>query len=301
MKSIHMKYKHIIYYFIPVILLMSNSCTNNMVTQPDGLNPSLAISQGYHSQLALLSKKGFDITTKTNNDWVKKLKALNVSWHYSWGDKLMPQEPVNVDFVPMIWGFWGNYTKLNAKINTINQLADEGKVHYLLGFNEPDNRHQSNMPVSRAIAAWPTLMKANVPLGSPACANATGKWMQNFMAKVDSLHYRVDFVTVHYYKGINVGNFLKYLRKVHKMYHRPTWITEFAVADWNAKTVSTNKYSPSKVLTFMQQTLPAIDRLGFIQRYAWFSAKTTSRALGTSALFNPDGSLTKLGKFYASE
>jgi hypothetical protein len=35
-----------------------------------------------------------------------------------------------------------------------------------------------------------------------------------------------------------------------------------------------------------------------VERYAWFPAKPDSRALGTSALFDADGKLTRLGECY---
>jgi hypothetical protein len=141
-------------------------------------------------------------------------------------------------------------------------------------------------------------MKVNVPLGSPACAHPTGHWMQAFMKKADSLGYRVDFVTVHSYGGINVGNFINKLKQIHELYGRPVWITEFAVADWEAKN-GINKYSSGQVLTFMKEVLPVLDTLSFIKRYAWFSANATNIHTGSSALFAPDGTITPLGEYYA--
>jgi hypothetical protein len=246
------------------------------------------------------TKKGLCVTTRNDNNWIKRLKAMNVSWHYNWGSKLHPNEPQNIEFVPMIWQARGDLSNLDRTINYLKPLVKADKVHYLLGFNEPDGKGQANMSVDAAIAAWPKLMKLKIPLGSPACVHADNEWMKEFMMQAQKKHYRVDFVTVHWYGGANAKGFVDYLKKIHEMYHKPIWITEFAVGDWNAKTVAENKYSPARVLAFMKELLPELDKLVFLKRYAWFSANTTSPHLGTSALFKPDGTLTKLGEYYSS-
>ena len=155
------------------------------------------------------------------------------------------------------------------------------------------------MTVKTAINAWPHLMNAKVALGSPACANDTDRWMQDFMAQADTLNYRVDFVTVHWYGGDNAVGFINYLKNIYSLYKKPIWITEFAVADWNAISISNNKYSKAQILSFMQQVLPALDQLSFVKRYAWFSASTSDAHLGNSALFNSNGTLTTLGQYYS--
>lgn len=76
------------------------------------------------------------------------------------------------------------------------------------------------------------------------------------------------------------------------------WITEFPVGDWNAKTTAANRYKPDAVLKFMEDILPKLERLDFIERYAWFPARPDSAPLGTSALFDGTGKLTRLGECY---
>ncbi|MGZ3762253.1 MAG: glycoside hydrolase family protein [Mucilaginibacter sp.] len=238
------------------------------------------------------------LTTKENN-WAEALKAMNISWHYSWSGRLNPNEPQNIQFVPMIWKAAGNFTDLDQNINYLEPLVKSQKVRYLLGFNEPDGEKQANMTVDEAIAAWPKLMELGVPLGSPACVHADNDWMKRFMTKATEQRYRVDFITVHWYGGPNVAEFIGYLKKIHKMYHKPIWITEFAVGDWSAKNVAENKFSPEEILAFMKNLLPELDKLSFVEKYAWFSAKPNSPQLGTSALFYSNGTLTSLGKYYS--
>jgi hypothetical protein len=242
-------------------------------------------------------KKGFGIVTK-NADWDSKLEKLNVSWHYSWGHELKSIQPDSIEFVPMIWGAWSDTTAIQNKLNEIVRYANEQKVHYLLDFNEPDNEDQSNMPVERAIAYWPKLMATGLPLGSPGCVHADREWMQKFMEEIEKRKYRVDFVCVHWYGGANAQSLVNYLNKIHELYKRPIWITEFAPADWDASSVQTSNITKEKAANFMKDILPELDKLDFVHRYAWFSAKTTNAALGNSALFYDNGNLSPLGKYY---
>ena len=159
---------------------------------------------------------------------------------------------------------------------------------------------QANMSVLRALEAWPYLMQTCLRLGSPAAVHAHKEWMQEFMKQAEAKNYRVDFVCVHWYGSPNVRSLVNRLREVHKMYGKPIWITEFAVADWKAESREQNRYSPEVVLSFMRELLPKLDDLDFVERYAWFSASEGDKALGTSALFREDASLTTLGQFYAS-
>jgi len=82
------------------------------------------------------------------------------------------------------------------------------------------------------------------------------------------------------------------------MFGLPIWITEFAVGDWKAKSVDENRHKPETVLRFMEGVLPMLDKLDFVERYAWFPAKATSGPLGTCALFDGEGGLTRLGECY---
>lgn len=242
-------------------------------------------------------KKGFGIVTKSAG-WSQKITKLNVAWHYSWGHELKNDEPDSVEFVPMIWGAWSDTAAVVSKIEQVIQYKEQGRVKYLLGFNEPDNKDQANMPVERAIAYWPKLMEAGLPLGSPGCVHADREWMQNFMTEIEQRNYRVDFICVHWYGGANVQSLVNHLKKVYELYNRPIWITEFAPADWNASSVENSNITKEKAATFMKEVLPELDKLDFVHRYAWFSAKKSNAALGNAALFYDNGNLTPLGKYY---
>lgn len=250
-------------------------------------------------EVKINQKKGCCITTK-NSFWSKKIDDLNVSWHYSWNYELKGEEPINIDFVPMIWGAWSDTAKVQAKIDYIKNLKDEGKAKYMLGFNEPDKKEQANMSVEGALAYWPKLEAVGLPLGSPACANPTGDWMKTFMQEATKRNFRIDFVCVHWYGGISVTGFLNRLKEIHDLYHKPIWITEFAPADWGASSPAESKHTKTEILNFMKEALPALDDVDYVHRYAWFSANETSAPLGNAALFNSSNQLTTLGKNYAN-
>lgn len=243
-----------------------------------------------------LGKKGA-CWTITTPDLSKKLSESKVYWHYSWGTTLSSLLPDNVEFVPMTWGKWGVNDALVAKLK---DLKSTGKIHYLLGFNEPDGAQQANMTVDQAIALWPMLEKVGVPLGSPATVDPTGDWMKEFMQKASDKGLRIDFVTVHSYGGNSSTSLINKMQEVYNLYRKPIWITEFAVADWSATSPLTNKYTPAQVLAFMKAVLPQLEALDYVQRYSWFSFNQSSSPGTSSALYDADGNLTPLGVYYAN-
>jgi hypothetical protein len=242
-----------------------------------------------------IGKKGVGITFK-NPDFSYKVSDLKVHWHYSWGSSPSILEPANVDYVPMIWGKGGID---EAKVSELVSLREQGKIRYLLGFNEPDGADQANMTVDEAVERWPLLEAVGVPLGSPGCVNPTGTWMKDFMQRANNEGLRVDFVCVHWYGGANAASLVSKLEEVYELYGKPIWITEFAPADWQAGTVEENRHSPAAVLQFAQTVLPQLEEMSYLQRYAWFPFSQNAPQGTSSALFDPDGNLTALGEFYA--
>lgn len=240
-------------------------------------------------------KRGLGITTKPGSQWREKLERSGARWFYSWGPKAPESIPDKIKFVPMIYGKTG--IELQTKIG---EILKEQRSEELLGFNEPDRVEQSDMKVEEALERWPDIMKLGLRLGSPGCAHANKEWMQAFMKGVAEKNLRVDFITVHSYGGLSVDELMKQLGTVHEEFHRPLWITELGVGDWEAKTRADNRYQPEQIIKFMEQALPRLDQCEFVERYAWFPAKPNNAALGPCALFNEDGSLTPVGQAYRS-
>jgi hypothetical protein len=238
-------------------------------------------------------KKGLGFGPK-NSLWPSMLTDLKCKWCYTWMGNVPDDLPVGMEFIPMV-------RSRGMEVEPIANVARQAEAHgitELLGLNEPDATKQDNMTVEDALERWPLLMETGLRLGSPGCVHPDKEWMIEFMAGVDERKLRVDFVCVHSYGAPNPTAFINRLTKIHKLYDRPLWITEFGVGDWSAKSVEENKHSPEVVLQFMEKVLPMLDKLDFLERYAWFPSGTDSPPLGTSALFDADGALTPLGECY---
>lgn len=226
--------------------------------------------------------------------WSHKTSELGAHWMYSWGNKVREEIPANVEFVPMFWGA-GSVTQEN--LDRIKSLIEAGDVKYVLGFNEPDGASQANMTVDEAIALWPQLEALGVPLVSPATVNPNNDWMVEFMEKAEEQNLRIDYVGVHHYGGANVLAFINKLKETYNAYNRPIWVTEFAVADWNATSPASNRYSEVEVAAFIQEAMAALDDIDWVFRYAWFDGRNAP--LYTSALFDDSARITTIGQLYA--
>jgi hypothetical protein len=238
-------------------------------------------------------KKGIGLGSK-HPQWAPLLTQLQCKWVYTWNRVIPEGVPPGVEFIPMIW----NYNGQPDSISVPATAAKKAGITELMGFNEPDAPKQGNMSVQAALDAWPLLEKTGMRLGSPGCIHPDKQWMIDFMAGVKQRNLRVDFVCAHSYGGPNPDALMKRLENVHKMFGLPIWLTEFGVGDWKAKSVEENVHKPESVLRFMERVLPMLEKSDFVERYAWFPAKPTSIPLGTSALFDANGELTRLGACY---
>ncbi len=253
-----------------------------------GGTPALA-----KSTRAASVKKGLGLGTQSEG-WADKLKEMQINWFYTWGPKAPSGIPDGTSFIPMIWGLKGK----KENIAGVGQAAKALGIKELLGFNEPDQTKQANLSVEEALAAWPLLMKTGLRLGSPGCVQPDNDWMKSFMAAAKRKKLRIDFVCVHNYGGPSPDPLIKRLESIHKLYGKPIWLTEFAVGDWEAPSAGENRHKPDAVLRFMEKVLPRLERLDFLERYAWFPASPKSTPLGTSALYDDAGKLTRLGQCY---
>jgi hypothetical protein len=297
---------------------------------------SLAWGQDFgEDQLRLPGKKGMCYILPVSDDRKRspeendairvrnalRVAALNVSWNYSWGLRRVPEQPVGVEFVPMVWGAGARDPQdaarrlvVNLRESVVPQIRS-GYVKRILGFNEPDRSEQANMTVEQVLAIWPILESLRIPLCSPSCANTEGtdatdaanqgtggNWMPHFMSEVERLGLRVDYIGTHGYPGPNAVAFQTKLKRIHEKYgRRPLLITEFAVADWKTGgDIRKNRYSQAQVLAFMKEMLPWMERQDWILGYAWFSFEMDSPQGTSSALFDADNKLTALGRYYRS-
>jgi hypothetical protein len=239
------------------------------------------------------SKKG--VATWSFTKVGKALAKSGASWYYTWGtDHHGIGSPPGVHFVPMIWGP-GSVTTAN-----LNAVKHEG--HILLGFNEPDMSSQSNMTVPEALSLWPKLMSTGMTLGSPAVATGAatpGGWLDRFMHRAMSRHYRVNFITVHWYgsdfvTSQAVSQLKGYLQAIHARYHLPVWLTEFALIKFGS---SETFPSAKQQAAFVTSATSMLQHQSYVQRYAWFALPAT-KGDGTAGLFHPGAVATAAGRAF---
>jgi hypothetical protein len=262
---------------------------------------ALSLAAALGAQVAPVAKpsrkKGLGLSTKKGTGWLEKVQALQPAWLYTWGGSRPDGLPSAIDFVPMVWGYGGQ----DGPIEKLGEKAKAAGQRELLGFNEPDGKDQANIPVEKALAAWPALMKTGLRLGSPACVHPDNAWMKAFMQGVEERKLRVDFICMHSYAGPDADGLVNRVQKISKAYGgRPVWLTEFAVADWSAKTREENRFKPEQILAYMRKVMPKLEALECLERHAWYTAKADSAPLGPSSLCDETGKLTPLGEYYRS-
>jgi Glycosyl hydrolase catalytic core len=226
----------------------------------------------------------------------KAMSDSGVSWFYNWAaDKDGVTGPSGVEFVPMIWG------ANSATTSTLATAKKNGTV--LLGFNEPDLGGQANMSVDAALDLWPKLEATNMRLGSPAVAwgaDRSGQWLDRFMTGARQRGYRVDFITLHWYgsdfRTVNaVSQLQSYVRATYAKYHKPIWITEYALMNF---TGSPKIPSVANQADFVTKSTAMLQRLSYVERYAWFAFPTSTDGTDGTGLYRPGGIATAPGKAY---
>jgi hypothetical protein len=225
-----------------------------------------------------------------------------VTWWYDWASGLPSgATPVaGIPFVPMIWGS----ADLTASVPA-------GST-YLLGFNEPNFKAQSDLTPAQAAADWPDVeaiaKAAGLPIVSPAvnfCGSASNPsgcsdptvtdpytWLKDFFAACAGCE--VDAVAVHWYNcdlpslqayvdgNVDAGGTLQGFVQ----FGKPIWVTEISCD-------GTHPVADQKA--YMQKAVPFLEGDPHVARYAWFSASPIPNAL----LQDSTGKPTDLGTTYA--
>lgn len=220
----------------------------------------------------------------------KLINDMGFQWYYNWKttrlySTVKSDKKNTAQFIPMVWGE-----------KNLDMPDTESKV--LLGFNEPDNKDQSNLTVERALELWPQLQKHKVKLCSPAPTKrqtvGTSSWLNQFMQYAEEKKYRVDLICVHYYSdNKDVGEFKSFLERVYTTYKRPIWVTEWGLVDW----AETGRFSFEETAQYAKEALPMLDELDFVERHAWFAAYKGKFGLQTE-LFDEKNKLTKVGEIF---
>jgi hypothetical protein len=222
----------------------------------------------------VVPQRGAALTTNDCGD----VAIVGAGWWFNWGTNAGGCAASG--FVPMVWG----------RIATVPVLSDSGA--WLMGFNEPNYKAQSELTPTEAAAMWPLLeetgRRLTTPavsacewLGNPACLNR--QWLEQFIAECDGC--RFDALALHWY-GCSALDLFTYLDGRHRQYPTlPIWLTEFGCPSYAGDPVA-----------FMRDAVPMLRRLPYVHRYAAFATRT-----GDWPEMPPlvdDGELTAVGREY---
>jgi len=240
------------------------------------------------------AKKGAGTWNFTGVD--QTLATAGLSWYYTWGPNgLAPT--ASPEFVPMIWG-----------ADDARRMAVDAGGDYLLGFNEPDVADQANLTVDEALGWWPRLVATGRRLGSPAVSSGAataGGWLDRFLSGATARGLSVDFVALHWYGSDFTDadqatlDLCNYLASVYDRYGKPIWLTEYALADFTRGVPNATYPTPAQQKAFVDASLPMLDSLPFVQRYAWFALCDSGSDFHTG-LYSDASTLTPAGAAYLS-
>jgi hypothetical protein len=132
---------------------------------------------------------------------------------------------------------------------------------------------------------FPTLTPTSTPSVTPTITQTPTKNIQ--------IIPKVDFVCIHWYKGVDSNLFINDITDIINLYNKPIWVTEFAPQDSTSSQNNPNLYTQTEVNNFINTVIPWMNSNSMVERYAWHDSKT-----GTSAIFTIDGQLTETGITY---
>lgn len=215
------------------------------------------------------------------------LAKLHVSWYYNWKPEPDCGSREDLEFVPMIWSekylFGENYKRYLEPLIGSDYQA-------LLGYNEPNWDGQAEMSVGTALKYWPMLERTGLRLGSPATTGRTGlDWTIEFMKGAKERGYRVDFLALHWYGDCSGTEGLKSFLDYYDAFNMPMWLTEW----------SCYKQDMSTNTRFLTEIVPVLESYGGLERYAWYSNRTTHETYRGAALVDSAGGLTPTGTVYS--
>ena len=212
----------------------------------------------------------------------------SVSWWYNWSSQ--GASTSGIEFVPMLWGS----KNVSAAIPAVSA--------FLLTFNEPNFKAQSNLTAAQAASYWPAIQTkaAGIPgllivgpgmnyCGPANQCNGTDpyQYLTDFFAACTGCE--VDYIAVHWY-NCDLPSLKDYLESGANLpgfeqFGKPIWLTELS-CDGSASVADQEAY--------MRAAIPYLEGNPKVFRYSWFSADPIPNA----KLMNSDGSPTALGQVY---
>ncbi|KAJ1323775.1 glycosyl hydrolase [Microdochium nivale] len=249
-----------------------------------------------------------------------------VSWYYTWSPRPGPAAEVfpwgfraDVEFVPTIHGTG----RLDQDIADLDRLNASSR--HLFTFNEPDEPAATGGSNLSPRAAAEAYIARIVPLRSRfriSHPSVTGSqrgfaWLAAFhdeCRKIDPKHgCPADFVVVHWYGGFD--GLAGWLAQLRQWYTEAGYVAAAAATAGDGSSGTTTAVSAALPfwlgelgipgapmdanLAMMSQTLPYLDSLPWVARYAWFGTFRPAQANAWTgvgvAFFDDSGGLTDLG------
>lgn len=211
---------------------------------------------------------------------------LNVSWYYNWTPRPNCPETGPVEFIPMIWS--EKYLVGENLDEFYSPLIGSG-YPALLGFNEPNWKGQAEMTVEEALEYWPMLEQTGLRLGSPATTGRSGlDWTIEFMKGAKLRDYRIDFLALHWYGNCSGTADLEAFLDYYDAFGMPMWLTEWSCYDQD---MAANT-------AFLEEVFPVLESFERLERFAWYSNRTTHETYLGAALFDSTGAATPNGAIY---
>ncbi|KAI8721693.1 Glyco-hydro-cc domain-containing protein [Fusarium sp. LHS14.1] len=210
-------------------------------------------------------KKGMSFTNQeVAQGWGQK----KIGWAYNWwtgrGDI-----PAEMEYYPMVWC----PTKIGVDGWTKDaETAIASGSKHLLGFNEPDQHGQCDIPVEQAVEGYKNYMnkfKRRALLGSQAVTNNPAPRGLDYLCRFleqcgNDCH--VDFLVTHWY-GVEqngVWNFQRHVNNTIELAEKhgisQVYITEFGMTGADVKTTS----------AFIEEGVPWLDQNEAVGGYAYF-------------------------------
>jgi Glycosyl hydrolase catalytic core len=280
-----------------LILLAAAGCSSHDAEPRKDLGPSGELgSTGDLAVSAAGCKRGIAANAAPGSAFARTSAQPGVSWWYNWALDGSGNDP-SIEHVPMVWG-----------TSSLGDALPAG-AKYVLGFNEPNFKAQSNLTPEQAAADWPQVEAQAKATGaaivSPAvnfcgsasdpsrCSDSTVTdpytWLKDFFAACAGC--QVDYLAVHWY-NCDLPSLQGYIDGSSSLqgfvqFGRPIWLTEFSCD---------GSHSAADQAAYMKQAVPYLEGNPHVFRYSWFSATP----IPSSLLANGDGTLTDLGKTYVA-
>lgn len=224
------------------------------------------------------SKAGVHDTGKTAND------VLNTTSCFDWGQGNATLLP-DVEWISHhIYEDWPSASACGSNTGTCHMKTN----------NEPGNSADDHpQDVATVLGNWENLMRTGMRLCSESSHDGSMNHLKEFINAIDERGWRCDILDLHCYWDGQFNSLDWYIQEYGK--GRPCWISEWV---WGSSWGNNGAFASgrqSDEATY-NGTLPILDKLNSnprVERYFYWNSEAWYTKIYR------DGSLTKLGKYYA--